>query len=164
MVRRMTGHNLFLNLRLYPHRSLTSRQFRRLMAVVALITAFGALRFLVLGAWPVAFFFLLDAVLLYIAFRLNYAAAREYEEVQLDADSLLVRRVSARGQEEQIRFEPYWVRLELESLGEDENKLWLRSHGKRLLLGRFLSPEERREIKAVIEDGLARRNQALRYA
>ncbi|MGK2285602.1 DUF2244 domain-containing protein [Pedomonas sp. V897] len=163
-MKHMIGHTLFLNLRLYPHRSLTVRQFKRLMAVVAVITALSALRFLVLGAWPVAFFFLLDAALLYAAFRLNYASAKEYEEVQLDEDALLVRRVTARGKEEQIRFEPYWVRLELETFGEDENKLWLRSHGQRLLLGRFLTPEERREIKAVIEDGLARRDQALRYA
>ncbi|HEY4547426.1 MAG TPA: DUF2244 domain-containing protein [Pedomonas sp.] len=160
----MMGHTLFLNLRLYPHRSLSVRQFRRLMIIVGIITAISAVRFLVLGAWPVAFFFVLDAALLYGAFRLNYASAKEYEEVQLNEDELVVRRVSAGGKEEQVRFEPYWVRLELETFGEEENKLWLRSHGKRLLLGRFLTPEERLEIKAVIEDGLARRDQALRFA
>lgn len=158
------GHTLFLNLRLYPHRSLSIRQFRRMMIVVGIITAFSAVRFLVLGAWPVAFFFVLDAALLYGAFRLNYASAKEYEEVQLNEEELVFRRISAHGQEEQIRFEPYWVRLELETFGEEENKLWLRSHGKRLLLGRFLTAEERLEIKAVIEDGLARRDQALRFA
>lgn len=158
------GHTLFLNLRLYPHRSLSVRQFRRMMIVVGVITALSAVRFLVLGAWPVAFFFVLDAALLYGAFRLNYASAKEYEEVQLNEEELVIRRISARGKEEQIRFEPYWVRLELETFGEEENKLWLRSHGKRLLLGHFLTPEERLEIKAVIEDGLARRDQALRYA
>lgn len=158
------GHTLFLNLRLYPHRSLSIRQFRRMMIIVGIITAFSAVRFLVLGAWPVAFFFVLDAALLYGAFRLNYASAKEYEEVQLNEDELVFRRISAHGQEEQIRFEPYWVRLELETFGEEENKLWLRSHGKRLLLGRFLTAEERLEIKAVIEDGLARRDQALRFA
>lgn len=163
-MRHMTGHTLFLNLRLYPHRSLTVRQFKRMMVVVAIISAFSAVRFLMIGAWPVAFFFVLDAALLYGAFRLNYASAKEYEEVQLDEDALVIRRVSARGREEEVSFQPYWVRLELETLGEDENKLWLRSHGQKLLLGRFLTPEERREIKAVIEEGLARRDQALRYA
>ncbi len=131
---------------------------------MGIITAFSAVRFLVLGAWPVAFFFVLDAALLYGAFRLNYASAKEYEEVQQNEDELVFRRISAHGQEEQIRFEPYWVRLELETFGEEENKLWLRSHGKRLLLGRFLTAEERLEIKAVIEDGLARRDQGLRFA
>lgn len=158
------AHTVFLNLRLYPHRSLTIRQFRRMMIIVGIITALSAVRFLVLGAWPVAFFFVFDAALLYYAFRLNYAAAKQYEEVQLNEDDLIVRRVSARGKEEQIRFEPYWVRLELETFGDEENRLWLRSHGKRLPLGNFLTPEERLEIKAVIEDGLARRDQALRYA
>lgn len=158
------GHTLFLNLRLYPHRSLSVRQFRLLMIVVGIITAFSAVRFLMLGAWPVAFFFVLDAALLYGAFRMNYASAKEYEEVQLSEDELLIRRISARGKEEQIRFEPYWVRLELETFGEEENKLWLRSHGKRLPLGNFLTPEERLEIKAVIEDGLARRDHAMRFA
>lgn len=158
------GHTLFLNLRLYPHRSLSVRQFRRLMVVVGIVTALSAVRFLMLGAWPVAFFFLLDAALLYGAFRLNYASAKEYEEVQLNEDALIVRRVSAHGKEEQVQFEPYWVRLELETIGAEENRLWLRSHGKRLLLGRFLTPEERLEIKAVIEDGLARRDHALRFA
>lgn len=158
------GHTFFLNLRLYPHRSLTVRQFKRMMVIVAIISAFSALRFLMIGAWPVAFFFVLDAALLYGAFRLNYASGKEYEEVQLDEDALVIRRVSSGGREEEVSFQPYWVRLELETFGEDENKLWLRSHGRKLALGGFLTPEERREIKAVIEDGLARRDQALRYA
>lgn len=160
----MIGHTLFLNLRLYPHRSLNRQQFARLMVIVAVVSALGALRFVLLGAWPVAFFFVLDAALLYGAFRLNYASAREYEEVRLDEDALTIRRVSSRGREETIALQPYWVKVELEVLNDFENRLWLRSHGRRLSIGGFLSPEERVEIKAVIEEGLARRDAAMRFA
>ena len=39
--------------------------------------------FLLIGAWPVFGFFGLDVVLIYLAFKLNYRAARLYETIDL---------------------------------------------------------------------------------
>lgn len=149
-----------LDLRMFPYRSLGPRDFRLLMALVAGVSALGALRFVVLGAWPVVFFLLLDVGLIYGAFRLNYRAARQYERLTLDASALTVRRVSAAGVERRSSFNPYWVRVVLTPGRFEQNHLSLRSHGRQEPIATFLSPAERIGLRDEIERGLAQvRNQ-----
>lgn len=140
-----------MDLRLTPHRSLGPQGFRVLMLVVAGICGLGALRFLVLGAWPVFLFMLLDVVLIYGAFRLNYRDGRRFEQVTLTPDLLTVRKVAPSGAESRSEFNPYWVRVELD---EADKHLALRLHSRRVAVGQFLSPDERVEVKAEIERGL----------
>jgi uncharacterized membrane protein len=150
----------YLDLRMFPNRSLRPEHFRWLMLAVAAVSALGALRFLVLGAWPVALFFLLDAGLLYLAFKLSYRSADSFEEVRIDEARLTVRRVERRKPERLWEFHPHWVRVLLERRSAHDQRLALASHGDRLEIGRFLSPEERAEVAAEIKAGLDRRNAA----
>lgn len=55
-----------------PHRSLSLRGFRILMVLVCLVSVAASLPFLIMGFWPVAGFFGLDFLGLYIAFRVSY--------------------------------------------------------------------------------------------
>ncbi|MBH0236244.1 DUF2244 domain-containing protein [Methylobrevis albus] len=147
----------FFSARLTPHRSLGPRGFRILMcAVAALCLGVGGL-FLTIGAWPVFGFFGLDILIIYVAFRLNYAAARAFEEVHVGAEDLLVRKVGARGETEEIRLHPYWVRLEVKR-EEDEGVtgLALLSHGRRLEIGAFLNPGDRETFAVALGRALAR--------
>ena len=66
---------------LTPHRSLGPTGFLILMAVLGGVSFAAGIVFLLVGAWPVFGFFGLDVLLIYCAFRLNYRAARAYEEV-----------------------------------------------------------------------------------
>ncbi len=50
--------------------------------------------FLLLGAWPVFGFLGLDVLLVYVAFRANFRAARAYEEVTVTSSELTVRKVN----------------------------------------------------------------------
>ena len=78
------------------------------------------------------------------------------EHLRLDADGLEYIRIAPHGAIRRRHLEAYWAKVELERLGRDENRLWLKSRGDRLALGSFLSPKERVEIARVIEDGLSR--------
>lgn len=147
---------VYLDLRLYPHRSLTRGQLRLLITVIALVCGLGALRVLWLGAWPVAIFLLLDVVLVILAFHFNNRAARGYERLVLSREQLHVRQIDPRGNERLRSFNPHWVSVGLRWLNADENRLELRSHGRSLAIGQFLSPEERSDIAKVLEDGLRR--------
>ena len=89
--------------------------------------------FLLIGAWPVFGFLGLDVLLIYWAFRINYRAARAYEEVTVTASELTVRKVSHRGSVREWTLNPLWVRLERvahEEFGIE--RLFLISHGRRL--------------------------------
>ena len=66
-----------------------------------------------------------------------------------------------RGERRHWRFEPIWARLEFEETDADENRLLLASHGKRLALGGFLAPAERKRLYRELVDALARWRAAL---
>ena len=73
---------------------------------------------MVLGFWPVAGFFGLDFLALYIAFRVNFRQGEACEELVLTPIQLLVRRVTPPRQgTSEWRFNPLWTRLDRE---EDE--------------------------------------------
>jgi len=143
-----------LDLRLFPHRSLDRRQFRWLMLSLTGVCALAGLRFLVLGAWPVAAFLMLDVVLVWGAFRLNYHAARAYEEVRLADHQLCVRQVDPWGRERITRFNPAWVRVVLDRLHDGVQRLFLAGQGQRVMIGGFLTPDERVEVAGAIRAAL----------
>lgn len=146
----------YFDLRLTPNRSLSPRHAAWLVAGVALVFLLGGLRMLVLGAWPVLPFMVADVALLGWALHASYRSGRAYELVRLDAADLVIAKVSHWGEERRFRFEPFWARVQLEVLGEGENRLWVTGNRGRVAVGGFLSPGERVELHEVIADGLAR--------
>ena len=69
--------------RLTPHRSLSPTGFMLVMMALVSCSFTAGLAFWMMGAWPVVGFFGLDILLVQLAFRLNYRAARASEEVNL---------------------------------------------------------------------------------
>jgi len=148
--------DVFFAARLTPHRSLGPRGFATLMLAVAGVSFVCGVFSVVKGAWPVAGFFGLDVLILYLAFRRNFADARQYEEVRLSPSELLVRRVGRRGEEQVYRFNPYWVRLSVDRLDDEGTKhLRLHSHGTGLELGAFLNPDDRESFARALGQALA---------
>jgi len=119
-------------------------------------TGIGILFWLV-GAWPVMGFLGLDVLGLLAAFLVVRRAARRHEIVRIDEGGMVVRRVEPDGSVREWRFEPYWVRVEVDDRGPGAPHLVLASHGRRLVLGSFLAPEERLEFAEVLRDVLWRR-------
>jgi uncharacterized membrane protein len=150
------GKPAIFDLEMRPNRSLPERQFRLMIAGVALIFALMGLRFLLLGAWPILPFMAVDLALLWWAIRASYRSGRESEHLRLDGDGLELVRIAAHGSTRRTRLEAHRARVELERLGENENRLWLQAGPERHRLGSFLSPAERADIARVIEEGLAR--------
>lgn len=149
------GKPAIFDLELRPNRSLDPRHSRLMIIGVAAVFLFMGLRFLLLGAWPILPFMLVDCALLWWALRASYQSARESEHLRLDAEGLELVRINARGVARRTQLQAHWARVELERMGENENRLWLTAHGTRHPVGRFLSPAERAEIARVIDEGLA---------
>ena len=142
--------------RLSPHASLPRAGFLVLMAILCAISFVAGIAFVAIGAWPVFGFFGLDVALVYIAFRINYRRAQRFETVQLTPTRLAVERVSPHGQVQRFELQPYWLRVLMDDPPRHESQLILRSHGKSLVIGAFLSPPERLEVANALNAALAR--------
>ena len=142
--------------RLSPHASLPRAGFLVLMAILCAISFAAGIAFVSIGAWPVFGFFGLDVALVYVAFRINYRRAQRYETVRLTQTRLEIERVNPAGQVERFEFQPYWLRVMMDDPPRQESQLTLRSHGKSLVIGAFLSPPERLEVANALNAALAR--------
>ncbi|WP_286829371.1 MULTISPECIES: DUF2244 domain-containing protein [Kordiimonas] len=150
------GTQLLFDATLYPHRSLKPHQFRRLFWFLIAVCLLAGLRFIMVGAWPVVIFLGVDLLAIWLAFHFSYRSARLYETLQLSEKDLILTRVHPGGRVESWRFDPYWVKLDLKTIDEDRNQLSLASHGETLVFGTFLTPTDRRKLRAALMPELAR--------
>jgi uncharacterized membrane protein len=149
------GEPLLFDAILSPYRSLGPRGFAILMGSAGLVGfVFGA-AFIARGAWPVFGFCGAEWLLFYVCFRLNYRAARLQEHIRVTPEALTVERRDPRGRLRSWRFQPYWLRVEMDDPPEHESQLTLASHGRRLTIGNFLSPPERYELALALRRALA---------
>jgi len=141
---------------LYPHRSLSPGGFLILMlAISGCSTAIGVL-FWISGAWPVVGFLGLDVLLIYVAFRLSFRDAIRYETLRLTPDTLFVERF-VRGRRVLAEdLQPYWLNVLVEEERSGQNRLFLRSHGRSIEIGAFLSPPEKSELADNLRAALSR--------
>jgi uncharacterized membrane protein len=139
-----------------PHRSLGSTGFLVLMLCIGAVSFVSGVMFLLIGAWPVFGFLGLDVLLIYWAFRINYRAARAYEEVTITTTELTVRKVSHRGSVREWTLNPLWVRLERvahEEFGIE--RLFLVSQGRRLSIAACLGPDEKASFAGALSTALS---------
>jgi uncharacterized membrane protein len=141
---------------LRPHRSLNRVGFIVLISAITVIWLGFGLFLWEHGAWPVIGFGGLDVLAIYVAFKLNYRAARAFEEVEVTRTAIVVRKVAANGRAQEFRFNPQWVRLEVKEL-EDEGvvRVAIRAHDGRILVGNFLNPEDLKSFAHALGAALA---------
>lgn len=139
---------------LRPHRSLGPVGFVVLMSAVALVGFGAGIAFLLMGAWPVFGFCGLEVVLLYVCFRLSYRSGRMFERVRLLPDRLVVERHLPDGAARAWSFHPYWLTVAMDDPPDHDSQLRLRSHGRSLVIGSFLTAEERLDLARALTRAL----------
>lgn len=141
---------------LIPHRSLGRTGFIVLMSVLGVVWLGTGFLFLSIGAWPVFGFFGLDLLAIYIAFRLNYRAARAREEVSVSRTALDIRKVAPSGRTEAHRFNPFWTKFRVarhEEIGI--TGMAVEGEGRRVPIGSFLNPDDRESFATAFGRALA---------
>lgn len=128
---------------LYPNRSLPTSGFRLVMGVVIGAHILIGTYFFAIGAWPVLGFCGLDIGAVWLAFKLSYRQGRLHERVRITEDEMFVARVLPSGHETRWRLQPYWTRVHIDRPVGHESQVEVTSKGGTLLLGAFLSPEEK---------------------
>ena len=142
---------------LRPNRSLSPRGMIWFVAGVGVAALLVALRFVLLGAWIVLPLAVAEIAGLGLAFYLVSRTGRQCEIIDVTENEMRVVRDDGRARQE-WRFQPYWVQviLQLDPRGWYPSRLFLRSHGRQLEIGRSLTDAERRHLS----DELRRRLEA----
>ncbi len=134
---------------LYPNRSLDGTGFVVLMGAIILVSVLVGGAFALAGAWPVSGFLGLDVLLVYLAFRWHFRDSSRADFIRVDKDGLNVRRVLPNGDAREWRFETAWVQVVLE-----RRRLLLRSHGKELAIGAYLTQQERTSLAEALKEAI----------
>ncbi len=117
------GEEPVLSAELTPYRSLGFKGFKVFFLIAGLLSLIHAVVFMVIGAWPIVFFFGLDFALLFGAFWLNYRSARSREEVSVSRTDVSVRKFTPSGRMIEHRFNPFWARFNIARHQEDRHRL-----------------------------------------
>lgn len=97
-------------------------------------------------AWVLMVFFLGAIVAVWRAIALNQKARNISEELHLNDTTLNLRHCRPDGRAQVWEAESYWVTINLRNDGPVEKYLTLRSAGREVELGAFLTPEERQDL------------------
>lgn len=134
---------------LYPNRSLGAAGFAMLMGGIVLVSGIIGAGFAMVGAWPVTGFLGLDVFLLYLAFRWNFRKSQQVDMIRLDKNGLTVRRILPGDKEQAWHFETAWVQVV-----QEDRQLRLRSHGRELVIGAFLTADERQAFAQSLKSAI----------
>jgi uncharacterized membrane protein len=141
--------------RITPQRSLSPRGTALVLLFVALVSFCVSVPFVVLGAWPIAGFFGLDVLLVWLAFKIHQNDAKAYEEVELTAIRLTLRDVPARGPTRLMEFNPDWTRLKRDVHAEfGVERLSVEEGRRRVEIARHLGRSEKAEFAEALQAGL----------
>ena len=150
------GDGLLFEALIVPHRSLSPRGLALLLGFIALLCALTALRFWLIGAWPVIGFSVVEIGIASVMIALNARRARASELIMLSHASLRIVRTDARGQRREQSLSPGWLNVVMEEAPGRVPRLVLAARHVREEVGASLGEGEKRDLAAALTDALYR--------
>jgi uncharacterized membrane protein len=146
----------FFRALLMPHRSLGRTGFFILIGALLFGWLVTGAFFLSVGAWPIFGFLGLDVLAVYIAFRINYRAARAREVVSVSRTLVDIEKIAPSGKREEHRFNPFWARFNVARHSEiGITRMAVEGQGREVAIGSFLNPDDRESFADAFGKALA---------
>jgi uncharacterized membrane protein len=139
---------------LVPHRSLSDRGRRWVIALICAMGMLTALRFSLIGAWPVVGFSVIEIGLAVLLLLVNTNRARASEMVLLTEDALRIIRTTPSGRRQERVLSPVWLNVRLQEIPGRVPKLLLVARGVREEVGMMLGEVERRAFAQALSEAL----------
>lgn len=147
---------IYMDAVLRPNASLSPQAFVVVMAVVGSASFAAGVLYLTAGAWPVAGFFGLDALAVWIAFRASFRAQDQATQVTVDAVSLRLRHRQRGRRDKEVTLPTGFVRVELDEPVSPASLLRIEHGATAYVIGRFLRPEELLSFATALRAALRR--------
>jgi uncharacterized membrane protein len=140
-----------------PHRSLSPRGLTILLCVITTLCGLTALRFWLIGAWPVIGFSVVEVGLALWLIQLNARQARASELVLLGENALRIVRIDARGRRQEHWLSSAWLNVVVEEAPGRVPRLVLAARNVREEIAAALGETEKRDLAAALGAALYRR-------
>ena len=129
-----------------PNVSLSAKNRLLSFLLIAGVTLAVALFFALHGVWLVLPFAGLEIAVLGWAFHHLHCHARDFERITVDDNHVLVETLDYK-RSHRTEFQRYWARLIVRTTPVTRRaRLYLRSHGREVEIGRFMNDEERVQV------------------
>src|SRR5262245_37110556 len=116
-------------------------------ALIFVVSIGIAVAFAAIGAWLILPFAGLEMLVLFLAFHYMERHAADYERIEIDGDTVRIEWCDA-GTTHGRALNRYWARVVMSG---DGDRVALRSHGRELEIGRFMSAEQRMDLAHSLE-------------
>jgi uncharacterized membrane protein len=137
-----------------PNRSLTANSKFKVILMLSIIPILIGIGFSMIGVWLVMPFVGLELAALAYAFYYINAHENDYESITIDDEKLEIK-TCYRGEVKHKSLNPYWTKLVQRELANGELELGLISHGKEILVGKYLTREQRETIAEQLKKRIA---------
>lgn len=145
-----------ITITLWPYRSLGSRGYLYLMIGFIGLIFILSLLFYSLGAWPVIGFLGIEIGLVWLVFRMNYNAGRNFEKISITPESTAVEKVGWRGDKHHFNIPSPWIKASCVKGEGRSDKLILKYHSEQLEIGSFLPPREKTSLADALNESFER--------
>jgi len=139
-----------------PHRSLSPRGLRVLVGTIGGLSTLMALRFLLIHAWPVIGFSVIETGLAVVLLRLNARRAKQSELLLLSESGLRIVRTDAYGRRQERVLPHMWLNVVLEDVPGRVPRLLLGRRGVQEEVAASLGETEKRDLASALEGALYR--------
>ncbi len=129
-----------------PNKSLNHKQIILFLAITGVLIFFIGVRFLIVGAWPILIFGIVEFLILVFCSYLYFNFAKKRERIILDQEEMKIQKLNNQRVEDDQSYNLNWS-----SLKNNKDDLSIHYAGKKNTFARFLSPQRRLKLKKIIE-------------
>lgn len=149
-----TTETIYFDATLTPNRSLSPRAFTIVMGIVAAMSFVAGLAFVSMGAFPVIGFFGLDALAIWLAFRWSFRKLKQETRVRITAAQIDLVHTRPGKAPRLANLPTAFARVSLDFPERRPSELKLAHADKAWVIGRFLTPAERKTLKDALETAI----------
>ena len=133
-------------LHIKPNRSLSNLQILFFLFITGFLIIFIGARFLLVGAWPIILFGIVEFSVLVICTYLFVKNLKKTEKISLESKSMQLEQLDGDKIVEQNSYNLNWLKIK-----NEKNSLSVNYSGKKKLFASFLSEDRRKKLKRIIE-------------
>ena len=129
-----------------PNKSLNHKQIILFLIITGGLIFFMGVRFVIVGAWPILIFGIVEFFILVLCTYLYFNFAKKKERIILNQEELKIQKLNDQKIEDDQSYNLHWT-----SLKNNKNDLTVNYAGKKNTFAKFLSPQRRLKLKKIIE-------------